>query len=36
MNVKIKRNQHLETATLGTLTIEGVKTDAIYTLENKV
>lgn len=34
MNVKIKRNSHLKEATLGTLTIEGVKTDPIYTLEN--
>jgi hypothetical protein len=34
MQVKIKRTSHLPTATLGTLTIEGVKTDAIYTLEN--
>lgn len=34
MNVKLKRAQHLPTATLGTLTIEGVKTDPIYTLEN--
>lgn len=34
MNVRIKRNSHLKEATLGTLTIEGVKTDPIYTLEN--
>lgn len=34
MNLKLKRTHHLETATLGILTIAGVKTDAIYTLEN--
>lgn len=34
ITVKLKRTQHLPTATLGTLTIEGVKTDPIYTLEN--
>ena len=34
MNVKIKRTQHLKEATLGALTIEGIKTDPIYTLEN--
>jgi Family of unknown function (DUF5675) len=32
--VKIKRNQHLPNATLGTLTISDVKTNTIYTLEN--
>ena len=34
MIVKLKRNKHLPNATLGTLTIEGIKTDPIYTLEN--
>lgn len=34
MQLKLKRTQHLPNATLGTLTIDGVKTDPIYTLEN--
>jgi hypothetical protein len=34
MKLHLKRTQHLPTATLGTLTIDGVKTDAIFTLEN--
>lgn len=34
MKLKLKRTQHLESATLGQLTIEGIKTDSIYTLEN--
>ena len=32
--VRIKRTQHLKTATLGTLSIDDVTTDPIYTLEN--
>ncbi len=32
--LKLKRTQHLEQATLGTLTIDDVKTGPIYTLEN--
>jgi len=32
--LKLKRTQHLEQATLGTLTIDDVTTDPIYTLEN--
>lgn len=34
MKLHLKRTQHLPTATLGTLTIDGIKTDPIYTLEN--
>lgn len=34
MKLHLKRNQHLPNATLGTLTIEDIKTDPIYTLEN--
>lgn len=32
--VTLKRTQHLENATIGKLTISGVKTDLIHTLEN--
>lgn len=32
--VKIKRNEHLDKATRGILTIEGINHDPIYTLEN--
>lgn len=34
MTIKLKRTHHLPNATLGTLTIDGIKTDPIYTLEN--
>lgn len=34
MILKLKRTQHLPTATLGQLTFDDIKTDAIYTLEN--
>ena len=34
MNARIKRTHNLPSATLGTLTIDDVKTDPIYTLEN--
>jgi hypothetical protein len=34
MNLHLKRTHHLPTATLGTLTFDDIKTDAIYTLEN--
>lgn len=34
MKVTIKRTQHLQNATIGIMTLEGFKTDAIYTLEN--
>ena len=34
MKLNLKRNSHLDNATLGQLTIEDVVTDAIYTLEN--
>lgn len=34
ITVKLKRTHHLKEATLGTITIDGVKTDPIYTLEN--
>lgn len=34
MTLKLKRTHHLKEATLGTLTIDDVKTDPIYTLEN--
>ncbi len=34
MKLKLKRTHHSKEATLGILTIENIKTDIIYTLEN--